>query len=58
MDKLSQMRVSSRWGAALVACLDEPPRRARNRRGAWTLGLALALVGIAGIAGIAVWFGR
>jgi len=58
MDKLSQMRVSPRWGAALIACLDEPPRRARDRRGAWVLGVALALVGIAGVAGIAVWLGH
>jgi hypothetical protein len=56
MDKLSRMRVSPRWSNALIACLDEPPRRVRDRR-AWSLGLALVLVGFAGVAGIAVWFG-
>jgi hypothetical protein len=58
MDKLSHMRVSPHWKAALVACLDEPPRAVRDRRGAWLRGLALALVGIAGVAGIAVWLGH
>ncbi|HMH66886.1 MAG TPA: hypothetical protein VK519_03095 [Pinirhizobacter sp.] len=58
MDKLSEMRVSPRWSTALIACLDEPPRRARDKRRAWGLGLALVLVGIAGVAGIAAWFGH
>lgn len=58
MDKLSQMRVSPRWEAALIACLDEPPPRARQSRRSWMLGIALVLAGIAGIAGIAVWFGH
>jgi len=58
MDKLSELRVSPRWGAALIACLDEPPRRARDHRRAWALGLALVLIGIAGVAGIAVWLGH
>lgn len=58
MDKLSRMRVSKPWGDALIACLDEPPRHARDPKRAWMLGLALVLIGIAGVAGIAVWFGR
>ena len=55
MDKLSELRVPPEWESALIACLDEPPRRARDNRRAWAVSLVLVL---AGIAGIAVWFGH
>jgi NADH:ubiquinone oxidoreductase subunit len=55
MDRLSEMRVPPDWSAALIACLDQPPARARNRRRKWAFGLVLIL---AGFAGLAVWLLR
>ncbi|MGE7136927.1 hypothetical protein ACQKIE_04780 [Luteibacter sp. NPDC031894] len=56
MEKLSRLQVPPEWEAALIACLDVPPRRPRERR--WVLIVCLVLVVFAGIAGIAVWVGR
>jgi NADH:ubiquinone oxidoreductase subunit len=55
MDRLSELRVPPDWSSALIACLDEAPTRARNRRRIWAFGLALIL---AGLAGLAVWLFR
>ncbi|UPG88351.1 hypothetical protein L2Y96_13070 [Luteibacter aegosomaticola] len=47
MDKLSRMRVSPAWAAALTACLDEPPPIRRRVRG-WMVALVLTLGGAGG----------
>ena len=55
MERLSRLHVSPEWEAALLACLDVPPRRPGSRRKVWVLFLVLFL---AGAAGIVVWFVR
>lgn len=56
MEKLSLLRVPPEWESALIACLDDPPRRPRpGCRLTWIASLVLAL---AGIAGIAAWYAR
>ena len=55
MDKLSEVRVPPEWEDALIASLDRAPARTRGHGRIRALGLALVL---AGIAGIAVWFGH
>lgn len=54
MDRLSELRVPPDWSRALIACLDEPPVRARRRRRTSAIGFAIAIV-LAGLAGFAVW---
>ncbi|SFW28410.1 MULTISPECIES: hypothetical protein [Luteibacter] len=54
MQKLSGLRVPPEWEAALIACLDQPPRRARSRRSLW-LGIVLLAFVLAGIAGTVAW---
>jgi len=55
MDRLSELRVPPDWSSALIACLDQPPARAVDRRRTWAFGLVLIL---AGLAGLAVWLFR
>jgi len=54
MERLSRLRVSPEWERALIACLDEPPKRPGRLR-PWMLGFVLLLLVFAGLAGIAVW---
>ena len=54
MERLSRLRVSPEWERALIACLDEPPKRPGRLR-PWILGFVLLLLVFAGLAGIAVW---
>ena len=58
MEKLSGMRVSAEWARALVACVDDVPVRASRRGRGRALGFALVVLVVAGVAGVAVWFGR
>jgi hypothetical protein len=58
MDKLSGMRASAEWARALVACVDQVPVRSRDSRRRWVWGGVVVLLVVAGVAGVAVWFGR
>ncbi|HEY4293981.1 hypothetical protein [Luteibacter sp.] len=46
MERLSMLRLSPEWESALVASLDEPPRRRRDRRLGWIAILAFLLAGL------------
>ncbi|MET4677704.1 hypothetical protein [Luteibacter sp. ME-Dv--P-043b] len=55
MDKLTVMRLSADWEAALVAALPGPPPRKPRHRVLWLLA---GFIVLAGITGVTVWFAR
>lgn len=55
MDRLTVMRLSADWEAALVAALPGPPPRKPRHRVLWLLAGVIVL---AGITGVTVWLAR